>query len=264
MSKYLEVGKISMKTQMTYRFDVTIGGLMPFVRVFLAYALWKVLFTDKSQIGGMTFPMMLTYYIICAFLQRLDQSGSLVWDMAGEIREGRFSKYMVRPISPLGHFLSVSFGRTLYILGVTLTTVIALALLLNKSFAMPPCLINVVYAILIGFLGLIFLSLLNYLTAMLAFKFNDVTGWHLLKSNVVEFLTGSLIPLSLLPAWILSGMKFFPFYYIHYIPASLYLGLKTDEVIPGLITLILWNIALWTLAVYTYRRFRRVYEGVGI
>ena len=264
MGKYLEVGKVSMKAQMTYRFDVYIGSVLPFVRVFLAYALWKVLYTGKTEIGGMSFGMMVTYYIICAFIQRLDQSVGLVWDTAGEIREGRFSKYMVRPISPLGHFMSVSLARSLYILVVTLFTVGILALVFQNNFVMPSSLINLACATITGLLGLIFLALLNYLTALLAFKFNDVTGWHLLKSNVVEFLTGTMIPLSLLPAGIQNGMHFFPFYYIHYISASLYLGLRTNEFIPGIITLLIWIVALWGLAEYAYRRFRRIYEGVGI
>lgn len=137
MKKYLEIGRISMKTQLAYRFDVYVGALMPFIRVFLAYALWQVLFQGKREIGGFSFGMMLTYYIIGAFIQRLDQSNNMVWDTAGEIREGKFSKYMVRPVSPLGHFLSVSFAKTLYILAVTLLTVVVLALLFGDLFVLP-------------------------------------------------------------------------------------------------------------------------------
>lgn len=264
MRKYIEVGKIAMKTQMTYRLDVITGSLMPFIRVFLAYALWRVLYTGKTEFGGMSFGMMLTYYIICAFLQRLEQSNGLVWETAGEIREGRFSKYMVRPISPLGHFLSVSFAKTIYLFTLTLLITGLLALLFKNQFVPPSSLKNVICACVLAILGLVFMALLNYLTALLAFKFNDVTGWHLLKSNIVEFLAGTLIPLSLLPQWLLNGMSFFPFYYIQYIPASLYLGLRTDEALTGIITLAVWNIALWLLAEHTYRRFKNIYEGVGV
>lgn len=263
MGKYLETGKISMKTQIAYRFDVYVGSVMPFIRVFLAYALWKALFTGKTVIGGMSFEMMMTYYLITSFLTRLDQSPNLVWDTADEIREGRFSKYMVRPISPLGHFLATSLARTLYILLVTLATVACLALILRRSLVAPSSLENLTGACLLGFMGLVFLCLLNYLTAMLAFKYNDITGWHLLKNNLVEFLAGTLVPLSLMPAWIQDGMRLFPFYYVHYLPASLYLGLNTEQLVPGLIIMSLWIILLWLLSVFVYHRFRRVYEGVG-
>lgn len=264
MKKYVEIGKISMKTQMTYRFDVWAGSMMPFIRVFLAYALWKALFQGKEVIAGFSFGMMLTYYILNAFIQRLDQSNNMVWDTAGEIREGRFSKYMVRPVSPLGHFLSVSFGKTVYILLITVLTVLMLALLFRDQFIWPANLINLAAATLMVVLGLLFMALLNYLTALLAFKFNDVTGWHLIKGNVVEFLAGALLPLSLLPDWMQGIMRFFPFYYVQYLPASLYLGMRTDEALPGLAILMLWDGVLAFLAVGAYHRFRRVYEGVGV
>ncbi len=263
MRKYLEIGKISLKTQMTYRFDVYIGSLMPFIRVFLAYYLWRTLFIGKTEIGGMTFGTMLTYYILCAFIQRLEQSNGLVWEFAGEIREGRFSKYLMKPLNPLGHFLSVSLGKTLYILFFTLLTVGSLALIFRNQFVLPTSSINLFLALLIAFLGLIFMILLNYLTALLAFKFTDITGWHLLKGNIVDLLSGALLPLSILPDWIQNIMRIFPFYYMQYLPASLYLGLKSEEALTGLAIMAVWNLVLWVLAEATYNRFRRLYEGVG-
>lgn len=263
MKKYLEIGKISLKTQITYRFDVLAGSLMPFIRVFLAYFLWRTLFTGRTHIGEMNFKMMITYYIICSFIQRLEQSSGMVFEYAEEIRAGRFSKYLVKPLSPLGHFISVSLGKTFYILFFTLAAVSVIALIFRREFLFPSSLLNLILAIVIAILGLLFMILLNYLTSLLAFKYTDVTGWHLLKTNVMDFLTGALIPLSLLPLWMQGLMKFFPFYYMQYLPASLYLGIRIDEVIFGIIVLVFWNILLWFFAEVTYNRFRRLYEGVG-
>lgn len=263
MRKYLEIGKVSVKTQITYRFDVLVGSFMPFIRVFLAYFLWRTLFTGKTEMGGMTFSMMLTYYIVCAFIQRLEQSNGMVWEYAGEIREGRFSKYLVKPVSPLGHFFFSSLGKTLYILLFTLLAVGGVILVFNRQFIFPASVGNLLLSVTIAFLGLIVMIILNYLTALLAFKFTDITGWHLLKGNIVEFLSGSLLPLSLLPVWMQETMRFFPFYYMQYLPASLYLGLRTEEALPGILVMIFWILALWGLAEVTYNRFRRLYEGVG-
>lgn len=263
IKKYLEIGRISMKTQMAYRFDVYLSAVMPFVRVFLAYALWSVLFTGKETIGGYTMNMMITYYILVAFLARLDQSNNMVWNFANEIREGQFTKYLVKPVSPLGHFMAASFAKTLYILGVSVATVFVLALIFRKLFVAPSSMENLALALFIAFLGLIFMSLLNYLTSIMAFKVTEIAGIHLLKYNIVEFLSGMLIPLMLLPSGVQQVMRFFPFYYIQYLPASLYLGKNTDEVLTGIAVLTLWIIALYFVSEYTYHRLRRKYEGVG-
>jgi ABC-2 type transport system permease protein len=263
MRKYLEVGKISVKSQITYRFDVLIGCFMPFIRVFLAYFLWRTLFTDKTEMGGMTFPMMLTYYIVCAFIQRLEQSNGLVWEFAGEIREGRFTKYLVKPVSPLGHFVFTSLGKTLYHLVFTVLAVGCVILIFKGQFVGPASAGSLILALLIAFLGLLVMILLNYLTALLAFKFTDITGWHLLNGNVVDFLSGALLPLSLLPDWMQGVMRYFPFYYMQFLPASLYLGLRTQEAFFGLLVMVIWIIVLWGLAEFLYHRFRRLYEEVG-
>lgn len=263
MKKYIEIGKVSIKTQITYRFDVLIGCFMPFIRVFLAYFLWKALFVGKTEMGGMTFPMMLTYYVVCAFIQRLEQSSGLVWEYAWEIREGRFSKYMVKPVSPLGHFVFVSLGKALYHMLFTLLAVGAVILVFSSQFTGPASLWHLMIALLTAFLGLLVMILLNYLTALLAFKYTDITGWHLLKGNIVDFLSGALLPLSLLPVWTQEIMRFFPFYYMQYLPASLYLGLRTDEALFGILILTFWICVLWVLAEVVYNRFRHLYEGVG-
>jgi ABC-2 type transport system permease protein len=159
--------------------------------------------------------------------------------------------------------MATAFLRTLYILGISLVTVMVLALLFNKLFVAPSSLLNLALALIIAFLGLIFMSLINFLTSIMAFKVTEIAGIHLVKYNIVEFLSGTLIPLMLLPSGVLQVMKFFPFYYVQYLPASLYLGKSTDEAWVGIVVLIVWNLILWGVAEYTYRRLRRKYEGVG-
>ena len=71
MKQYLEVAKITFKSQLVYRFDVIFGVLLSFIRVLLAFTLWGALFQNRRQIGGFTLPAMITYYIIMAFFRRV-------------------------------------------------------------------------------------------------------------------------------------------------------------------------------------------------
>jgi ABC-2 type transport system permease protein len=262
-TRYPAIGAISMRARTAYRFDVWLGAAMPFIRVLLAYMLWKALFKGKTLIGGFTLETMTAYYIITAFLARLDQTGAMVWEYAEDIREGRFAKYLAKPVNPFGHFLSSAAARSLYVLGIALFSVVLLALLFRNRFIVPVDPIRTILALAIAFTGLVFMAAVNWLTAVLAFKFKDITGFHMIKGNIVEFLAGTLIPLALLPAGVQQAMRWMPFYYIQYLPASLFLGLKSEEGIIGLLVITGWTAGFLLLGEWAWRILRRDDEGVG-
>jgi ABC-2 type transport system permease protein len=260
---YPAIGRISMRARTAYRFDVWMGATLPFLRVLLAFLLWRVLFTSRSEIAGFTLEGMTAYYILTAFLSRLDQSGGLVWEYADDIREGRFAKYLTKPLNPFGHFLATSAARSLYVGGVALASVFLLALLFGNRRLFTSSWQNALMAGVIALLGLIFLACLNWLTAILAWKFKDITGFHLIKGNLVEFLAGTLFPLSLLPEPVVFVLKWLPFYHLHYLPASLFLGRRQDEALSSLLILLGWTLGILVVGEISWRRLRRHDEGVG-
>lgn len=264
MKKYLEVARISFNSMIAYRFDVFSGAALSIVKILLAFIMWRVIFEGKTEVGGFTFSMMVTYYIISTMLGKLDQSGGLVWQYSAEIREGQFTKYMIRPLNPMAYFLAVTYSKTAFVLGINAIAAVLWAFLFRGYFMLPPDPWACMLAVVIFLLGLNFMTLLNYLTAILSFRFLDVGGLHMIKDNFVQFLTGALIPLSLLPVWLQEAFRIFPFYYVYYLPTSLYLGKKQNEAIMGLIVMLLWNLALLGLNTVVYRQSVRRYEGVGV
>ena len=70
-SVYPAIGRISMRARTAYRFDVWMGATLPFLRVLLAYLLWRVLFANRTEIAGFTLEGMTAYYMLTAFLSRL-------------------------------------------------------------------------------------------------------------------------------------------------------------------------------------------------
>jgi ABC-2 type transport system permease protein len=232
--------------------------------VLLAYIMWSAVYSGRTQIAGFSLSMMITYYIISSFFKRLDSSDGIVGQLSSEIREGQFTKYLVKPIKPLLYFAFSSFSKTCYVLGINICVASVWAVIFKKYFIMPCSITGMIYAVLINFLGLCFLMLLNYFTAILSFKFVDVTGLNIIKNNILEFLAGTLVPLALLPVWIQGIMKFFPFYYIFYLPAMLYMERETKEIPMAFAVLTAWNAAMLAVNLFFYRYLEKSYEGVGI
>jgi ABC-2 type transport system permease protein len=105
---------------------------------------------------------------------------------------------------------------------------------------------------------------LNYYIGILAFKYLDTSIFMMIKENIVQFVTGSLIPLALLPSSVIKVMSFFPFYYVSYLPSMLFLGRNQNEVAFGIMVLLIWNAVFAVLNRCTYNRLKNKYEGVGI
>ncbi len=270
LSRYLAIGAVCMRARTAYRFDVIIGTTLPFLRVLLSFLLWRALFAGKNEIGGFTLGSMTAYYILTAFLARLDQSGSLVWEYAGDIKDGRFVKYLTKPVNPFGHFLATAAANTLYVAGIALLSLGVLFAALTGWAGGPeaaslslPSPVTLLAALLLSLLGLVFSASLNWLTAILAWKFQDISGFHMIKGVVVEFLTGAMLPLALLPDGLVEVMRLFPFYQMQYLPASLLLGMRTEEAASGLLVLSVWTVGFLLLGEFAWRRLRRLDEGVG-
>ncbi len=264
MKKYFETAKVMFKTQMAYRFDIITSMVFTISKILLAYVLWGAIFGKQSMISGFTFNSMLSYYIVSSFLSQLDQSSNIGWQIAEEIRNGGFSKYIIRPMGIFRYFTAQTVGVSAFLLSFNLAATIIWVFIFRIDFAISSNSYTILSALSLILLGLLFMMQINYFIGILAFKFLDTGIFMMIKDNIVQFVSGSLIPLTLLPSEIIRVMTFFPFYYILYLPSMLLLGRNENEIIPGIVILSLWNIVFGIVNSATYKRLKSIYDGVGI
>lgn len=264
MKKYYETAKVLFKAQLAYRFDIVISMIFTISKIMLAYVLWGAIFGRQNVISGFTFNSMLSYYILSSFITQLDQSSGTGWQIADEIRNGSFSKYIIKPMHIFGYFTAQTAGVSAFLLSFNLIAAVIWIFIFRVDFAITSSGWHVLSAAALILLGLLFMMQLNYFIGILAFKFLDTSIFMMIKDNIVQFVTGSLIPLALLPSGIIKIMTFFSFYYVSYLPAMLLLGRNGNEIIPGIIILISWNAAFGLLNSITYKRLKSRYDGVGI
>lgn len=264
MKKYYETAKIMFKTQIAYRFDIITSMIFTISKILLAYVLWGAIFGKQSVISGFTFNSMLSYYIISSFLTQLDQSSGTGWQISEEIRNGRFSKYIIKPVGVFRYFTAQTVGVSAFLLLFNLIAAAIWVFIFRVDFVISGNSQSIISALILILLGLLFMLQINYFIGILAFKFLDTSIFMMIKDNIVQFVTGSLIPLTLLPPGIIRIMTFFPFYYISYLPSMLLLGRNENEIISGIVILSLWNIAFGILNSATYNRLKCIYDGVGI
>ena len=265
MKKYAAVAKILFKTQIMYRFDVLMTGLGAFWKIIFAWVLWGAIYAGRARVGSFTLEAMLSYYVIGAFLTTLDMSYSLCGEVSERIKNGTFSKYMVIPSNPQIYFISQTFGAGGYygIFAVLATALSALAFRIKPVFSGEPA--NIILAVVICLLGLVFMNSFHYFLGLWAFKLQDVTFIMHVLPAVISFFKGEYVPLSLLPTGFTYALRFFPFAHVIYTPVMLLIGeIGLREGLFGLAVLAAWTLASFAAGQFTYNRLRVKYEGVGI
>jgi ABC-2 type transport system permease protein len=261
--KYLHVGRITWKSMLAYTGDTWLSAGLTGFRVLLAFLLWSAVFTGREEVGGFTLPMMITYSLVASLLANLQHHDGLAWQLANEVREGQFSKYLVAPVSVAGYFLGAGLGRWAFLLLFNLAALLVWLVAFSRWLVIGSG-ADLLWLLVLLPLGALCMLLLNHSLALLSLRFQDIGGMMILKGSVIDFLSGTLVPLSLLPVGLTAVLKLTPFYYVVYYPATLVLGRQTEPPALAAVVLVGWCLVLWLGSEIWFRRARRFYEGVGI
>lgn len=264
MEKYVEVFKVGWKEILAYSFDVFGSAVFSIFKILLAFIMWQAIFNSKPDIAGYSFPMMLTYYILVTLMTNLDKSKVISSNLAKEIRSGNFTKYVVKPVHSMTHYIALVLSKFSYVFTFNVTATIVWAVVFSEYFILPQNLGSCMTAILIFMLGMIFLTLLNYFFTILTFWVLEVTAFFMIKDYFIEFSSGAFLPLALLPSSVLAVLKVTPFYYVYYYPISLYLNPNFGGETTAFLTLSSWIVILFVANELLYKIAIKSYDGVGI
>lgn len=264
MRKYIEIARIYLKTQLAWRADVVFNMLFTVGRILFAYLLWRVIFADKEMIAGFTFHGMLSYYIINSFLTQLEMSSGISGEISERIRNGTFTKYIVIPVSIEGYFTAMEVGIVAFYLFFDLIAAIVWIFLFGIEFVFVKEMGIILCAVIMVMLGMFFMVQLNYFLGLLTLRFEEIGTFLMIKNNLLALVTGSIIPLVLLPEQVVELMKLLPFYYVTYLPSMLLTGRCKEEAAGGIVIMICWCVVMQFVIKVTWNKYVRKYDGVGI
>lgn len=264
MVKYLEISKINMKAQLAWRADVIFNMLFTIARILFAYLLWGTIFQGKSMIGQFTFHGMLSYYIISSFLSQLEMSGGVSNEIHDRIRQGTFSKFMVIPVNIEVYFVFMEVGVVGFYFFFDLIAAVMWKFVFRIQFQFTHHPLILAYAVAMILLGLLFMVQLNFLLGIMTLKYQGIGTFLMIKNNLMELVTGTIVPLALFPSVVVNVMKCLPFYYVTYLPSMLLIGQCEQEALKGLAILIAWCVGIQVVIRGTWKKYIRKYDGVGI
>ena len=264
MKKYITIIKTYWQRALAYRFTVFVYRIGEVGEILVLILMWSAIYGGNKVIGGFTFQEMLTYILVGNFFNVMIRNW-LENYIAGDIKDGRLSVFLIKPIAYFNYVLFREIGR---ISLAVLMSVLSQALVILFFFSKFIFNFDILYLLLIFLmiiLAFITELLLSFLIGLIAFWTDEVDGVYRTIERLKKFFSGGFFPINLLPAAFVNISLFLPFAYSFFVPAQLYLKkIDLSAGLKGILVQIVWLFLLYGIIKAVWNRGLKRYEGVGI
>lgn len=266
MSKYLSIFKISFAQEFAYRANFVMWRVRNVLQFILIFFLWDSVYTEPGQsFFGYNQSEILTY-IFGLLIVRAIVLSARATDVAGEVARGDLSNYLVKPISYFKYWWTRDVSSKVLNIIFATVEVIILYFILKPNFYIqtnPVYLLSFILAII--FAVTIYFALI-FIASAAPFWWPEI-AWgaqFLLTAIFIEFLSGALFPLDILPEKLLNVLSYTPFPYLIFFPIEVYLGkISYPMIAKGLIVSAVWGVLLIYLMKRVWRNGMKVYQSHG-
>lgn len=237
--------------------------LRSFISFLVLLFFWLAVYSGRTTFAGYEKSQMLTYVIGIAFLRDFIFA-SRTEELAAWIRDGNLNTILIRPLSLAKFLLTRDFADKL----LNLLFVVVEIFLVAKIFSikiLTPNLINFLifwFSVALSFFLYFFI---NVIISMTAFWTDDIWAVRFLFGVIfLQFFSGALVPLDVLPGTFQKVLSFTPFPYLIYFPIKIWLGQITfQEAGKTLLICFLWTLFCFWLAKKIWLKGSRTYGAYG-
>jgi ABC-2 type transport system permease protein len=255
--------KVGLAEAVAYRAEMVVWMLtttMPLVNL----ALWHTV-AERGPIGGFGQPQLVAYFLASFVVRQLTGSW-VVWEMNSEIRGGRLSMRLLRPIHPLFAYMAENLAALPMRIAMSVPImVLAWVLAGGERFNHDPVVWLYAIAATIGAWLIMFLSMA--IMGSLAFFMESSTSLVYVWQALFFALSGYLFPLEFLAKHapgVMNALHALPFYYQNGFPIELILGHHgRAAAVHGLGVMGLYVLGLFALLQLTWRLGIRRWNAFG-
>lgn len=224
---------------------------------FVSFYLWKAVFEAGNTPTFMGFNINeMTTYIFITFITKSIIGSGATDDIGEEIKDGSIVMRMIKPISYNATFIFQEIGEKIVkIVLVFIPITIGLEIYKYLVFGvLDISLLRIGMYICSLILAYFINTFFNISYGFTAFYFKNLWGSRMLKDCLVNFMSGSIIPLNFLPDILENIFVILPFSYINYVPVMIYMGKYTGkEAVAKILLQLCWCLAFWLLSKSIWR-----------
>jgi len=264
MYKYANALRIELLQVRTYFFEWLASVAYYPLYLLVLWIIWTTVFrvSETGSLGSYSPAELVCYYfglqLLGAAVLGSGQSEQQIWD---DVRQGGLDVHLVRPINYPAYMYCRALGKALISLSVGLPIMIVVSALLGTGVTLAGV---VVFALLFIPAFTIYFSVFFFL-GMLSFHMHRIFGVRDVLWTVVHFLSGSMLPLDLLPRALGTFVSQLPFRYVFYGPISVLVGRISPSASLGMVLNAgLWMVGLLFLIEVLWFRALRRYESPNV
>lgn len=260
--RYLAIAVTAAQQAVAYRVNTVAGIIGNFFWIGILYYLWQAAFADTARIGSFTWSEMRTYILLAFGLNALIGFPTAS-RMMYTIRTGDIVTDMVRPLNYLHTQLAQTAGLA------ALEGVVSFAIILTLGFgivAIQPPASPLAAALFVGSVAMGFVTkfLFVFTVSLLCFWTINSMGLNWAQLAIVNVLSGTLVPIELMPGWLQPVAEWSPLRGIVATPVGVYLGRYPGwELVLMLALQAGWLALLWLAADRAWPRAFRAVETQG-
>lgn len=249
---YFEIGMMQAKTRMAYSAWFWANLFVQTVGLVVMVYFWRAVYENQTRIEGQTLQQTLNYIMLARMLSGLTNSGTI--QRFGQLMfRGELAIELLRPVD----FQLQTLAQALNRWGTDLVMRWQLWPIAMVFFGLqlPTAPLAYLYFLMSLLLGAVIVFLFEWMLACVVFITLESWGLTVLKEGIASFLSGALIPLTLMPEGLRKVAEFTPFSQVVYVPAAFLSGLtplsKGPEV---LLVQCLWVLGLFFLSRWVFAR----------
>jgi ABC-2 type transport system permease protein len=259
---YATVSRTAVQEQFQYRAANYMYMIGMVVEPVIYLVVWSVVAeASGGEVGGYSSGGFAAYFIVWMLVRNMN----IVFTPYGwefRIREGQLSGMLLRPMHPLHYDLAYFAGWKV----IAVLLWVPIALVLSLLFR-PELSVNVAQAatFLVAIWGAyVIRTLLLFVLGMVTLWTTRVAALFELYFTAELLLSGRLVPMDLMPDWVLRWVDLLPFRSTFGFPIeALVSDLSGPELVRGLVAQLVWIVIGWALAMAVWRRAIRRYAAVG-
>lgn len=266
MNKYWHVAKLGIQSTLVYRVNFLVRAVFGLVPLLALILLWRAIYEGNKDlaVGGYSLAEVVTYYLVVNVVVALTSVTEDDWQIAADIKDGRISQFLLKPIDYLRYRLCLfAANRLVYTVAALIPT--AAFLWFQRELLLGPAsgLHLAAFSVSLTLTALL-QFFVSFTMALLAFWVLEVATFIFILFAFEYIAGGHMFPLDMLPPALLAALNFTPFPYMLYFPVQIYLGRLDDASLArGLAVQAFWVCATYILARVVWRRGIRHYSAAG-
>lgn len=261
---YILYGSNIFGSYISYRLNFFLELLGNSCLTFATLALWISAFETTPYIRGFDKPTMITYVLLGGLISTFILQTAQGDGVNNAIKDGSLAQWLTKPVSYPILWLINDFTRRCITFMLGAVPFVIVGIWISDLIVPPQSVIHLFIMVVFILLSALVHYYLFTIVAITAFWAEQTWGPRFLIRVVLEVGTGALVPLSFIPGWIGSVLRFLPFKFFAQIPIQIYLGqLSRNVLFYYFLELIMWLLLVSTVSHILYKRGLHSYQAVG-